>query len=239
MPIQALSDDEEKHREALSRFEAMRGKLAADTLSADYEAGLEVSILWMAHRLKDANRVNEQIDLLLKRPNQHFIAIEQSDSTSRPGFVFLSWLEGYTHPHVHTGFILPTKVAKADSPRLRADLWRKAAKWWHSYEFGRLNSSSGMSYGDRPIEHIFYDKELPLQIKMKMLERLLPKVTGSSLGNARYCLSVLHKKAGNSGKARTYVELALETFSALDQSKHHYHEMAQLCRKALRQLGKE
>ena len=52
----ALSDEKGLHNEALRTFASLRGRLMPDSLKAEYDAGLEVSIFWMAKRGADQER---------------------------------------------------------------------------------------------------------------------------------------------------------------------------------------
>ncbi len=234
--IQSLSDEQKRHEEALDGFLAMRGRLAVDSLQVQYEAGLEVSILWLATRAGKRDLVEKQITALLEAPNRRFIAMEVKDATSRPGFVFTFWARGWTHPLVRQGYLMPDEIKRARNPAERVAIWRAAAIALHPYEYGRLHSSWGMSYGDRPVESIYFDTEIETTAKVTALEELIPELRGSPLGNAYYCLSVLSEQLGEAEVSLEYARSGAEVYASLDDSIHHYHEMEKLCERQSRKL---
>lgn len=237
--IQSLSDQDQAHQAALDSFVTMRGRLRADSLQAEYDLGLEFSILWMGQRLKDKALIQEQITKILKRPNQRFIAIEYADSTSRPGILFRYWFDGFTHAHIATQMTLPDQLKREKDADKKAQILTEAALSGYAYAYTRLESSYGMSYGDRPVELLFADKSIPLETKYQALKALCAKLKGSAQGNAYYCLSVVSGRLKRIGEAKTYAKLGRDAFAQLDERIHHYHQMKKLCDRRFRYLNKK
>ncbi len=99
---------------------------------------------------------------------------------------------------------------------------------WYDYEWSKIESSAGMSYGEKGVENIYFDDELDNEIKLKLLKELSEKTGGPAKGNAFYCLYLIRKDSDYYKEdAKTYLKKAKLAYENSSDN-HHVREMLEI-----------
>ena len=232
--IQGLSDEKGEHAQALKRYLQLRDDIGGYDIDEKYVAGLEVSIAYAARAAENEEVMKKQAGLLLAQPSRQFAAMEYF--VRKGNITYVYWKTGETHAEVHDIFVIPKRLEKAKSELEKAKIFMEEALWWSGRDYGREESSWGMSYGDMYVERIYFNKQLDEKDKLRILEELHPKLKGSARANVCFCLALMCEKDGRTAAAIEYLSEAAKIFKKLGDAKSFHRNMLGRCEKKLEKL---
>lgn len=192
-----------------------------------YRNGVLTSAYMLAIDAEKVELAEEIASLILSKPNEKFYSIEFSTNDYYGGSKARFWLIGYSHPQIEYDQ-LERKMEQDISSYDKAYLNKDFAIKWYDYEWAKIESSAGMSYGEKSVENIYFDNELDNEIKLKILKELSEKTDGPAKGNAFYCLYLMREDSDYYKEdAAEYLKNAKMAYEKANDN-HHVREMLEL-----------
>lgn len=209
----------------LKLLTSLRGYLEDIPEYAPYNRGLEVSILYMADTFGKQDVLDEQTKKLLQMPNAKYVASDGEET----------WIWGWTHPEAQLWGELP----KIQSKAAYLDFLISLIKEYNDDQYwkGTIQTSNQMPYAEKLVEELYFNshftkENISTNDKLVYLHLAQQWLSGGSLGNAQYCLSLIYKKLGDKQKALEYKNKCLTTYTNAYRKEphtHHFGEMIRLC----------
>lgn len=227
--IQSLSDDKNLDKEAILRFQSLRGVQLEFSDSKKYQSGLEISIFLLARKINDYDLMNQQLERILRAGNQEFIAMERY-SIKQPGVIYSFWLYGYTIPHILILYVYKNQFGRSE-PDAKFKELRSLLQSYNNLSYGRLSgSTSATTYGNECVHLLYFDKGIPLKQKYSYLKEFSEIAKGSSAeGNAHLSMALVSKELNEKEQMREHANMCIKILNKhLDE--HLYNEtMMNMC----------
>ncbi len=220
-------DEFENFCRGYSKMLNLNSSLTSNEQNDLYNNGVLTSAYMLA---VDAEKIELAIEIaknILAKPNEQFYSIEFSTNDYYGGSKARFWLIGYSHPQIEYDQ-LERKMKQDISAYDKAYLNKDFAMKWYDYEWSKIESSAGMSYGEKGVENIYFDDELDSEIKLKLLIELSKKTEGPARGNAFYCLYLIRKDSDYYREdAISYLDKAKQAYKKSNDN-HHVREMLEI-----------
>lgn len=193
--IYTESNSTKNYKITIEKYRALKGKLAPGEENHKYEVGLDLSILHSLLKNKDYDELTNLFNELLKRDDSEFIFLEHYELKDNMLFEFWRYGLFQAELKILLGFNAIKRTLSIDD-RV-SFLITQAIKYDNVY-YGRLGgTSSSTTYADECIHWIYFDKEIPYELKYNALIKLSEVLTESAKGNAFLSLALLDKSKGN------------------------------------------